>query len=310
MGNLLAILDEEAEYVCRLLRYFNSKKGKEFEAAAFTNEESFRQYEKKHEIDLLVCEEMLYKAMAERVRCPTLLLSSTKRVREGEDIPVIYKYQSAKDIFDEIVRYYREKTPVPAYQSQKREAKIFTVCSAAGGRGVSTLAYTLAKKKAKANRTVFLSLDPFYLPEKAQADGSGALTEAIYFIRQNSAKFSERLKLKTVERVDCLYGVAHWADLCDCTGEDAAKLLEGILQVEPYEFVVVDAGAFTALSAGCIALADKVILISEEGRKAQGKEQEFMRQIKLAAAEIEERLFRVARQPVEIMAEEVFAGVD
>jgi len=85
MGNRFAILDEEAEDVCRLLRYFNSKKSREFEAAAFTNEESFRQYEKKHGIDLLVCEETLYKAMAEKVRCPTLLLSSTKKVREGGD---------------------------------------------------------------------------------------------------------------------------------------------------------------------------------------------------------------------------------
>ena len=137
-------------------------------------------------------------------------------------------------------------------------------------------------------------------------DGSEALTEAIYFIRQDSAKFSERLKLKTVERVDCLYGVAHWADLCDCTGEDAAKLLEGILQVEPYEFVVMDAGAFTAISAGCIALADKVILISEEGRK----EQEFMRQIRSLSVGIEERLLRVAHRQVELMVGEVLAGID
>lgn len=309
MGNLLAILDEEAEYVSRLLRYFNSRKNREFEAAAFTNEESFRQYEKKHGISLLVCEEMLYRTMSEEIRCPTLLLSPTRRVREGEDIPVVYKYQSAQEIFDEIVRYYREKTPAPAHQSQKRNAKIFTVCSAAGGRGVSTLAYMLAKKKAK-SKTVLLSLDPFYIPEKAQADGSGALTEAIYFIRQDSAKFSEKLKLKTVEHIDCLYGVAHWADLCDCNREDAAKLLEGILQAGSYEFLVVDAGAFTAISAGCIALSDKVILISEEGKRTQGKEQEFMRQLRSLSAGIEERLFRVARQPVELMVEEVFAGID
>lgn len=309
MGNVLAILDEEAEYVCRLLRYFNSRKSKEFETAAFTNEESFRQYEKKHEIGLLVCGETLYKTMEEKVHCPMLLLSTTTKVREGGDIPTVYKYQSAKEIFDEIVRYYREKTHIPGGQNQKRNAKILTVCSAAGGRGVSTLAYMLAKKKAKANRTVFLSLDPFYIPEKAQTGESGALTEAIYFIRQNSAKFSEKLKLKTVEKIDCLYGVAHWADLCDCTKEDAAKLLEGILQAEPYEFVVVDAGAFTAISAGCIALADRVILISEEER-IQGKEQEFMRQLKSADGGMEERLFRLVRQPVEVMAEEVLAEID
>ncbi|MDE7327469.1 MAG: hypothetical protein K2N63_14555, partial [Lachnospiraceae bacterium] len=92
MENVLAILDEEGEYVSRLLRYFNSREGKGFEAAAFTSEESFRQYGEKHGIGLLVCEESLYAAMEEAPGCPTLLLSAKKRVREGVGPPILYKY--------------------------------------------------------------------------------------------------------------------------------------------------------------------------------------------------------------------------
>lgn len=304
MGNILAILDEEGEYVSRLLRYLNSREEKGIEFAAFTSEESFRQYSQKHAVSLLVCEETLYAAMQGESGCPTLLLSAGRRLREGNGPPVIYKYQPAQEIFDAIVGYYREMKP-----SVKAEGtgntKILTVCSAAGGSGVSTLAYTLAKRKAKGEKVAFLSLDPFFQAERAEYGGNGTLTEAIYFIRQNSAKFSEKIKLKTVERMDCLYGVAHWEDLCEIGRKEMGVLLGQLAHKGCYQLVVVDAGAFTAASAGCMEISDVVVLISGEGKKSAEKEQEFMRQAKCADASFADRLLCVSRQPAEKMVEEV-----
>lgn len=304
MGNILAILDEEQEYVSRLSRYLNSREEKEFEIAAFTSEESFWQYGKKHAIGLLVCEETLYAAMEEAPECPTLLLSAGRRLREGAGPPTISKFQPAQEIFDAIVRYYREVMPAVQIYGTKG-ARIVTVCSAAGGSGVSTLAYTLAKRKAKGEKVAFLSLDPFFQTERSEPENVGALTQAIYFIRQNSAKFSEKLKLKTAERMDCLYGVAHWADLCECGRKEMKELLAQLVQKGGYALVVVDAGAFTAASAGCMEMSDVVVFISAEGKRAAGKEQEFMRQAQCADATFPQRLMQVSRQPAEKMAEEV-----
>lgn len=310
MERVLAILDEEEEYVSRLLRYLNGREEREFELAAFTSEESFRQYREKHEVGLLVCEETLYAAMEHTPDCPTVLLSPGGRVREGTGPPVICKYQSAQDIFCEIIGYYRELTPQKARAACVKNARIVTVCSAFGGSGVSALAYTLAKRKAKGERAAFISLDPFYQPERSEPESGEALTEAIYFIRQNSAKFSEKLKLKTAEHVDCLYGVAHWADLSECTAEDMAELLRQLASKGDYAFVAVDAGAFTAASAGCMEMSDTVVLISQEGKKASERERLLVRQAKRRDAGFEERLLRVARQTPEKMAEEVLRGLD
>lgn len=305
MEQVLAILDEEQEYVSKLLRYLNSREEKEFEIAAFTSEESFQQYREKHVIGLLVCEETLYAAMGEMPGCPTILLSSRTRVRDGEGPPVIYKFQSAQEIFCEIIGYYRELSPHAAKATGVKNARIVTVCSASGGSGVSTLAYMLAKRRAKGERAAFISLDPFFQPERSEPESGSALTEAIYFIRQNSAKFSEKLKLKTTEHVDCLYGVAHWADLSECGRGDMAELVGQLITLRGYELVIVDAGAFTAASAGCMEISDNVVLISEEGKKAAGKEQAFVRQAKRMDSGFEARLLRVLRQTPEKMTEEV-----
>ncbi len=304
MGNILAILDEEQEYVSRLLRFLNSQKGQEFEAAAFTSEENFWQYNKKHAVGLLVCEETLYASMALVPECPTILLSAQRKVREGAGPPTIYKFQPAQEIFDAIVGYYREIMPAEsAHRTQG--TRIVTVCSAVGGSGVSTLAYLLAKRKAKGEKVVFISLDPFFQTEKSEPEANEALTKAIYFIRQNSAKFSEKVKLKMVEHMDCLYGVAHWADLCECGRKEMGELLTRVVDKGHYELVVVDAGAFTAASAGCMEMSDVIILISGEGRKAAGKEQEFMRQARSADAAFAGRLMQLASQPADKMLEEV-----
>lgn len=308
MGNILAILDEEEEYVSRLLRYLNSRQGKEFEIAAFTSEENFRQYSKKHVVGLLLCEETLYASMEEAAECPTVLLSARRSLREGAGPPTVYKFQPAQEIFDAIVGYYREMMPETQMQGTK-DAKIVTVCSAIGGNGVSTLAYTLAKKKAKGEKVLFVSLDPFFQMERPEAEVSEILTEAIYFIRQNSAKFSEKLKLKTVERMDCLYGVAHWEDLCELGRKEMAELLAQLVQKGRYGLVVVDAGAFTAASAGCMEISDFVVFLAGEGKKAAGKEQEFMRQAKCADGAFEKRLLCTSRQPPERMVEEVLQKI-
>lgn len=178
-----------------------------------------------------------------------------------------------------------------------------------GGNGVSTLAYMLAKKKAKTKKVAFLSLDPFFMPEKAEKDMSVALSEAIYFIRQDSAKFSGKLKFKMVERMDCLYGVAHWSDLCECSRQEAVKLLRGIEKAGQYELIVVDSGAFTALSAGCIGVSDTIVFLTGEGKRAQAREEEFLRQAKCMDAGISERLICISRQTVERAAEEVLAKI-
>lgn len=304
----MAILDEEEAYVSRLLRYLNSREGKGFEVAAFTSEESFRQYSVKHAVGLLVCEETLYASMEEGVGCPTLLLSARRSLREGTGPPTVYKFQSAQEIFDAIVGYYREMRPQAQLPGTK-DTKIITVCSAVGGNGVSTLAYTLAKKKAKGEKVLFVSLDPFFQTERQEAEINETLTEAIYFIRQNSAKFSEKLKLKTVERMDCLYGVSHWEDLCEIGRKEMGALLAGLAQKGHYGLAVVDAGAFTAASAGCMDISDLIVFLAAEGKKAAGKEMEFMRQAKCADGALEKRLLCIQRQPPERMVEEVLQRI-
>lgn len=303
MKQVLAILDGEEAYVSRLLRYWNSREGIGIAAAAFTSEESLRHYMEHQEVGLLLCEAGLYHSMEHPPDCKTVLLSGKGCVRESDGLPVIFKFQSAQEIIEEILGYCQELQVGLPRAALGYGFTVYTVCSPVGGSGVSSLAFAIAKKKSKYGRVLFVALDPFYQPE-VPGSSSEALARAIYYIKQKSAGLREKLNraiIKT-ERVDCLYGVSHWADISECTGKEMAGLLQEAAEGGRYDFIVVDAGEFTDAAAGSMGISEKVIMIS--GGMAGGKEKEFLRQACFQDSGFPDRLVRVQKGERERMLEQ------
>lgn len=311
MKPVLAILDSEEAYVSRLLRYLNSREGMGITAAAFTSEESLRRYMENRNIEMLLCEAGCYYRMEHPPDCKTVLLSGQSCVRESGGLPVIFKFQSAQEIAEEILMNYQELQAGFLKTDISRSFMACTVCSPSGGSGVSALAFAIAKKKSKNGRVFFLTLDPFYQPETPGSKNE-ALARAIYYIKQKSAGWKEKLNQAIVktERIDCLYGLSHWADISECTGEEMVELVKELTDAGGYRFVVVDAGEFTDAAAGCIGISQKVIMIVGGGKQAGGKEKEFLRQACFRDSVFMEKLVRVQKGEKEQMLEQAIKGID
>lgn len=307
MEQILAILDGEEAYVTRLLRYWNSQEGVGITAAAFTNEESLYCYMEKHKIGLLLCEAGIYRSMEHPPDCKTVLLSGQGYVRESDGMPVIFKFQSAQEIMDEIMGYYQELRTEAADTAVADGTMICTVCSPSGGSGVTALALALARKKSKNGRVFFLSLDPFYRPESSGGSKHEALTKAIYYIKQNSAGLKEKLNqfIMKNERLDCLCGVAHWADISECTAQEMGELLRELSAFGRYELLVIDAGGFTDAAAGCMNVSNRIVMIAGNGKRAAEKEKEFLRQAAFRDPGFSDKLIRIPQGGTEEMLEQV-----
>ncbi|MDE7299866.1 MAG: hypothetical protein K2N94_13765 [Lachnospiraceae bacterium] len=292
MEQILAVLDREEAYITRLLGYFHQQEAfAGITAAAFTREESFQRYAETHTIGLLLCEAELYYALERKPDCRTVLLAGQGCVRE-DGPPVIFRFQSAQEILDELMAYYQELQPERRGRASPG-TRIWTVCGIGCG-GDTTLAYALAKKKSRDKKIFYLSLDPFYMPAASGARSS-ALTEAIYFIKQNSNEIKEHIAklIRKCERVDCLYGVSHWADISECTSAELAALLEAVAGLEKYDCVIVDAGGFTDASAGAMEQSEYIVLIGRGDRRTAEREQELVRQAEAREPDFSERLVRL-----------------
>ena len=305
MEQVLAILDGEEAYVTRLLNFFQAQERfAGITAAVFTKEESFLGYAKKHKVGLLLCEAELYQSMEQKPNCQVVLLSARGCVRE-EGPPVIFKFQSAKEILDELLKYYQELQPKKERNMVESEPWILTMCAVEGDK-TSGLSYALAKKKCKNQKIFYLSLDPFFMPAISGFQGN-PLTQAIYFIKQNSVKLKENLSeiIQKYERVDCLFGVSHWADISECSAAELAGLIQYIAGLSKYDGIIIDAGGFTDASAGAMELSNYIVFISSEERKFSNLECEFIKQAKTRQPDLEMKLWQIPRCSEDMMVEDL-----
>lgn len=305
MEQVLAILDGEEAYVTRLLNFFQAQERfAGITAAVFTKEESFLGYAKKHKVGLLLCEAELYQNMEQKPNCQVVLLSARGCVRE-EGPPVIFKFQSAKEILDELLKYYQELQPKKERNMVESEPWILTMCAVEGDK-TSGLSYALAKKKCKNQKIFYLSLDPFFMPAVSGFQGN-PLTEAIYFIKQNSVKLKENLSeiIQKYERVDCLFGVSHWADISECSAAELAGLIQYIAGLSKYDGIIIDAGGFTDASAGAMELSNYIVFISSEEGKFSNLECEFIKQAKTRQPDLEMKLWQIPRCSEDMMVEDL-----
>lgn len=303
MEKSLAILDGEERYASRLLLYFQGQKEFQgFTAAVFTNEECYRRYEQKHPHGLLLCEEAMYRQMLPKPACKTVLLAGKGCVRESAGPPVIFKFQSAQEILEELLGYFEEvDTGVETATCQDNSLVAFF--SPTGCR-TAALAYALAKQRAKKKSVFYLSLDAFDKPG-AREDPVTALSEIIYLLKANSTQIQHALPglIKKQEHMECLYGVAHWADISECSAAEIRTLLDGIRDTGKYEEIVVDAGAPTDAAAGCMEAAGRIVLLAGREADAVSRENEFLRQELFRDAGVEKKLIR--QEPGENMLEEL-----
>lgn len=277
---IIAVLDEEENYVTRLLRHFKRENTTDISPVAFTSEEAFEKYCEQNSVALLVCEENLYHHMKKVPDIPCILLAGSSVVREGEGPPVIYKYRTAQQVWEELLNYYRKMAVQPEMVRCGGSPKVYTVCSPFGGSGVSSLAYGFAKRLSKKKKVFYLSFDPFYLPEQSEYSEKNALTEVIYYLKQNTTYRDEKLNqlLWQRDRLDCLFGVGHWADLSEMSNREAKSLLEWIAGREKYDCIVIDSGVLCDAVSGCMQLSESIVMIKKNGKKEMQQEKEFLRQ--------------------------------
>lgn len=282
MEQVLAILDGEEAYVSKLIQYINHQNGLVFSAVAFTNEDSLKEYMKRHRPAMLLCESSMYEKLTDAPVCPTMLLSDLSMVRESGGVPIIFKFQSAQEIVKEIFQYYEKVYPTDVHKAEIFQTKVCVVVSPLGGCGVTSVSEQLAKHLSKEHKVFFLSLDPFYVCEMPEGAEGYALSEAVYQIKQKSMYTKQNKKieqcLEKKGNLTTLAGVTHWADLSECMGEEMSQLITEVQSGGDYEYILIDGGEMTDALAGVLGFAGRVFLLSDGRKGAEQKLLEFRRQ--------------------------------
>lgn len=298
MERVLAVADNDREFASQLSEYLNEQDSFGFRTVAFTDESSLLDFAGDNQIDVLLCAESLAApGQADRFNAKrVIVLSEYSYINEQADYPVIFKYQSAKNIMKEILTCYREQG---AYSVRREEsARLISVCSPSGGCCKSTFALALALQESKRRRTLFISFDPFFTLPFQKKDGSEqGLTDVVYFMEESTKRLDKKVGNVVLHQggLDYISGVAHWYDLYDFSVERTRLLLDTVVGDMGYECVVIDYGSFD-INGMEILLRSDTIYVPQTGKgRENAKFEEWIRQINfVSGSEILEKLRRIS----------------
>ena len=282
MKRILAIRSGEPEYAEGLARQFNRRPDGIFHTLVFTDEEAYRVFSESNRVDVLLCDEELLSGNA-TYRADNICRLTTMGVAfETEPVryPGIFKYQSAENIMNEILKNFNQRQE--AVERGGVGHRIFCVSAPAGGAYASTFALALAYYHSRGEKTLFISFDPFFqLPGEEKDSKDRNLTDIIYYLDQGQENIIPHIKSLTRKfgDLDCVSGASHWFDLYDMKPQYMNSLLEALAGCDCYDTVVFDTGNIGAASMEIYLSSDRILVPVKNDMSCIRKIDEWKRQI-------------------------------
>ena len=161
---VVAMYDEEG-YTRRLADYFCQHQKNLFDVRLFTSEESLRKFLIGQGTELLITGERdweLFRGINHGIH-RLILLSDGQCVREDNGQAVLFKYQSAESMLQEVLAIVAddEELKVPLPKKQMKGTEFVGVFAPYGGAGVTSMALQLAQKYSAQTRCLYLNFEVF-----------------------------------------------------------------------------------------------------------------------------------------------------
>lgn len=285
----VAMYDEEG-YTARLAEYFTHHQCDILDVRLFTNEESLQKYFDAHSADLLLVDENVLDMLpnlSDKVH-KQILLSDGQRVKESGAETVLFKYQSAECVLQEVLSMIADddKIYVPTRKKQMSRTRFVGVYAPFGGAGVSTLALRIAKSYGEAEKCLYVNMELFdgignELGLKAGDSWrnvyQGGMSDLIFFLRQNKDKLGLKLEslIRHGERLDYIAAVEDYRDLYQMTVENLHRFLRVLAEEMQYSYIVFDIGFFSEMTMELLKCLDVFYMPQPKSDCQRKKQQSF-----------------------------------
>lgn len=243
----LAILEQDASYLKRIVAAFNNKYSDKFEIYSFTSQEVAISTLTEAKIDVLIADDS-FEIDQEKLprRCGFAYLVESADIDTVNEQRAIFKYQKVELIYKQIISVYSDKaSSVSGIRLDDDSCKVILFCSAGGGTGSSSMAAACALHyAAQEKKTLYLNLERFGSSGSFfTAEGQFTMADVVFAVKSKKANLA--LKLESSVRMDAR-GVYFFApsdialDMMELKAEDTIQLISELQLTGSYEYMVVD----------------------------------------------------------------------
>jgi hypothetical protein len=246
MNNVLAIYDKESAYTGGLLDYIQKNIKLGLKVHAFTNSDSLNEYVKNHVITVLLVNESVDLGEIDHSNIKNIcILWEGEKEDVNTAYPIIYKFQSAKGIMEQLFLKYPKELFLNQEGNKNSSLHIISVCSLDRKKKQSILAYSLAREYSKHKKVLYINLHSWQVLSKLLSlKEYNGISETIYYLRQKSPNFILKMNniVVKVEGLDCIYGTSFGLEVDELTKEDTLLWIEQLHMWNQYEIIVFDVG--------------------------------------------------------------------
>jgi hypothetical protein len=263
MKKTMAIYDSEECYVTRFMEYFNNKSNFEFELSGFTLEESLLSYLSQHKVEILLLAAPVPIDGTVRDHVGFIYeLSEENHSASDEERSVIFKYQSAQAVMDELRTDYIRRNKTTPSEEGSAATELITIFSPKAGMEELIFAWSTAFLFAKSKRTLFVPMELIPTHFLSFIDTSlEKLSEFIYYLKENPNIITKMNSLLQCHSNLCyLAGITHGFDLLSLSTEDIRKWVSELRFHSDFQHIVFYLDYYDAAGAELMKLSNRILL--------------------------------------------------
>lgn len=243
----LAILENDSNYLNRMVVAFNTRYADKLEIYSFTSYAVALEALTSSKIDVLVASDY-FDVDSKKLppRCGFAYLVDSPDIDNVREQRAICKFQKADLIYKQILSIYSENAEnMSKIKLSEDGSKLITFSSPCGGTGTSSVAAACAVNYAKRGKKVlYFNLEPFGSSDNFfSAEGQFDMSDIIYALK--SAKANLTLKLESCVKQDAT-GVNFFSaskvalDMQELDSEDIKRLISELQLMGGYDYIILD----------------------------------------------------------------------
>lgn len=243
----LALLEQDKNYLVRIVSAFGAKYADKLEIYSFTEAEAALDALNSARIDVLLASDVFEIDPGKLPnRCAFAYLVDSVGIDTLNEQRAICKFQKADLIYKQILSVYSEKaSSITGFTLSDEEGKLIVFCSAGGGVGSSTMAAACAVHFAQQQKKVlYLNLEK-YGSADVFFSGQGQFDMSDIIFALKSKKTNLPMKLESSVKRDlcgvCFYSPAKIAlDMMELNAEEILHLLSELKHMGEYDYIILD----------------------------------------------------------------------
>ncbi len=247
-NEILAIADEDNEFIEKFNNYFLERYSNFFECHSFTEKETLLNFGLGRHISVLLIDSGLYDPDIGRLKAEKVFLLDEEDgfFDDSGYVRKIDRFRSADSIIREVLKECAESSERKNIASFTGNTKLYTVFSPVSRSLKTTLAICISQILSDRGRTLFINMEPFsgfnqLFMKKYEED----LSDLLLYMKGGGSNFRLRLQstVDTSEGFDYIPPAMMGEDICSVENELWIRLIEEAGK-SGYESIVLDCGSY------------------------------------------------------------------